>query len=238
MDLKESNLLGDGIARHWYYRAKAAAVQRLLRGRAPAAILDVGAGSGFFSRHLLTHTSANLAWCVDTGYDSDSQEEHQGKTLYFQRELSPVPADLILLMDVLEHVDDDAALLRAALAASTATDARILISVPAFQWLWSGHDDFLGHQRRYRLRQLTNLVTSAGLVIEQACYYYGLLFPLAVATRLPARIQSRQPRSQLRAQGPLTNRLLLACCHAELPLLAHNRLAGLSAFCLARAGRG
>ena len=53
MDLKEEDILGADIGRHWYYRAKAAALRRAVGGLSPQRILDVGAGSGFFSRHLL-----------------------------------------------------------------------------------------------------------------------------------------------------------------------------------------
>ena len=58
MDLKETDILGDAINEHWYYCSKAAATRRLLGDAPITRILDVGAGSGFFSHHLLTQTSA------------------------------------------------------------------------------------------------------------------------------------------------------------------------------------
>ena len=58
MDLKEEDILGADIGRHWYYRAKAAALRRAVGDLAPRRILDVGAGSGFFSRHLLAEAGA------------------------------------------------------------------------------------------------------------------------------------------------------------------------------------
>lgn len=235
MDLKEVDLLGDDVATHWYYRAKGAALTHLLGPRPGARILDLGAGSGFFSRQLLARTTATEAWCVDTSYDADRDECESGKPIHYRRHLLGIEADLVLMMDVLEHVDDEAALLAAALE-QAAPDARILISVPAFQWLWSPHDDFLGHRRRYTLEQLTARVEAHGLRVERAAYYYGLVLPLALVTRLAARISwsEGQSRSQLRRHHPLVNGLLAALCHAELPWFTHNRLAGLSVFCVAR----
>ena len=61
MDLKEEDILGADIAQHWYYRSKAAALRRVVADVNPQRLLDVGAGSGFFSRHLLEQTGAKSA---------------------------------------------------------------------------------------------------------------------------------------------------------------------------------
>ncbi|EJM05162.1 hypothetical protein PMI19_01644 [Pseudomonas sp. GM16] len=112
MDLKETDILGDAINEHWYYCSKAAATTRML-GKAPIKrILDVGAGSGFFSHHLLTHTDAREAWCVDISYPADSSATTAGKPVHYRRGIETIDADLVLLMDVLEHVDDDLGLLK------------------------------------------------------------------------------------------------------------------------------
>ena len=79
MDLKEEDILGADIGRHWYYRAKAAALRRAVGDLAPQRILDVGAGSGFFSRHLLAQTGAQSALCVDIGYPSERDDSAAGK---------------------------------------------------------------------------------------------------------------------------------------------------------------
>lgn len=76
MDLKEARILGPAVAAHWYYRSKAA-MTKLLQAAAPSVILDVGAGSGYFSRYLLRRTTASVAWCVDIGYDADSDAQER-----------------------------------------------------------------------------------------------------------------------------------------------------------------
>src|SRR5713226_810671 len=101
MDLKEEDILGADIGRHWYYRSKAAALRRAVAGLQPRHILDVGAGSGFFSRHLLAETGAQSALCVDTGYTSERDDSVAGKPALFRRDTGPTNCDLVLMMDVL-----------------------------------------------------------------------------------------------------------------------------------------
>jgi SAM-dependent methyltransferase len=235
MDLKETDILGSDIGKHWYYRSKARAMERLLNGVTPAIILDVGAGSGFFSRKLLSNTSAKQAWCVDISYEADSETLEAGKPVYFRRSVDEVDADLVLLMDVLEHVDDDVGLLNDYVK-KVPRGARFLISVPAFQFLWSGHDVFLEHKRRYRLNQLEDVVRRAGLTVKHGSYYFGAVFPIAATIRLVsnlARSDQLKARSQLSRHHVVVNETLAAMSAVELPFLKINRLAGLTVFCVA-----
>jgi 2-polyprenyl-3-methyl-5-hydroxy-6-metoxy-1,4-benzoquinol methylase len=232
MDLKEEDILGADIAQHWYYRSKAAALRRAVARLNPQRLLDVGAGSGFFSRHLLSEGGAQSALCVDIGYDRDRDDRVGSKPVLYRRDCGATDCDLVLMMDVLEHVDDDRGLVRH-YAAKVPSGAHFLVTVPAFRFLWSGHDVFLEHKRRYRLGEIEAAMRDAGLVIVKGAYYFGLVFPLAAAVRLATRSDA-QPRSSLKKHGALTNGLLTAICAAELPLFPLNRLAGLSAFVLAR----
>lgn len=232
MDLKEEDILGADIGRHWYYRSKAAALRRLVGPLHPRRLLDVGAGSGFFSRHLLAETAAASALCVDTGYMRDHDEVVAGKPVLYRRDCGMTDCDLVLMMDVLEHVDQDRGL-AAHYAAKVPSGAHFLATVPAFGFLWSGHDVFLEHKRRYRLPEIETVLRDAGLTIVRGAYYFGFVFPLAAAVRLAGRGDG-QPQSSLRKHGALANGILAAVCAAELPVFPFNRLAGLSAFVLAK----
>lgn len=232
MDLKEEDILGADIGRHWYYRSKAAALRRAVAGLAPRRLLDIGAGSGFFSRHLLAETAAESALCVDIGYPADRDDSVAGKPVLYRRDTGPTDCDLVLMMDVLEHVDDDRGLVRH-YAAKVPPGAHFLVTVPAFAFLWSGHDIFLEHKRRYRLPEIEAAMRDAGLEIVRGAYYFGFIFPLAAAVRLADR-NTTEPRSSLKKHGALANGVLTAACAIELPLFPINRLAGLSAFVLAR----
>jgi len=105
--------------------------------------------------------------------------------------------------------------------------------VPAFRFLWSGHDVFLDHKRRYTLPEIESALRDAGLAVVKGAYFFGLVFPLAAVVRLATR-GSSQPRSSLSQHGVLTNSLLTTLCAVELPFFPLNRVAGLSAFVLAQ----
>lgn len=238
MDLKEQDALGAEGERHWYYLAKGRALRALLGAvRVPEA-LDVGAGSGIFARQLLDAGVAAGAVCVDPNYAQERSERRGGGELRFRRAVEAVGQRLILMIDVLEHVADDALLLQS-YTARAAPGTLVLISVPAFQWLWSGHDVFLGHHRRYTRAQLEALVRRAGLEVVRTRYFFATLLPLVALMRLCDRWRLRRgqvpPRSALRRERPPVNTLLILLHALErLTLFRVNRVAGLSVLCLAR----
>jgi hypothetical protein len=234
MDLKEQEILGGSVGRHWYYQAKAAAMLSMLSGRPVKHILDVGAGSGFFSRVLLDH-GATQAICVDPGYEREYDDLHGGRPIRFVHTIEQSDADTVLLMDVLEHVDNDVELLRY-YAERSPVGARFLITVPAFKWLWSGHDIFLEHRRRYSLAQMENVVRGAGLVPVVGCYYYGLTLPIAATVRLAGRLTGSAldgSRSHMRRHSVPVNAVLAWVSAVERAFFKVNRVAGLSVVCLA-----
>lgn len=238
MDLKEQQVIGDDIEQHWYYCSKASAMVAYLNGINFEVIVDVGAGSGFFSRHLLKTTKAKQAYCVDPFYDAETEERVTGKDLVFVRRLKHVDdVDLYLFMDVLEHVDNDEGLLRQYLDRSE-HGSYVFISVPAFECLWSGHDIFLEHRRRYTLHRLRHTVEGANLNVVREGYFFGAIFPIAAGMRLAQRLTGGKMRSatQLRRHSAPVNWVLRRLCAAEIPVMKLNKVAGLSVFCLARKG--
>ena len=150
----------------------------------------------------------------------------------YRRDTGPTECALVLMMAVLEHVDDDRWLVRH-YADKVPGGAHFLVTVPAFSFLWSGHDVFLEHKRRYTLPAIEPPLRDAGMESVRGSYYCGFVFPLAAAVRLADR-NTTEPRSSLKRQGALTNGILTALCAAELPFFPINRLAGLSCFVLAR----
>ena len=235
MDLKETEILGDGVADHWYYSSKASMLEQIVGSIKKTKILDIGAGSAFFSKHLLEHTDAQECMCLDISYPENSQSTIHNKAIYFCRDTKPYDADLVLLMDVLEHIPDDIAFLQS-FVNQLPSGTRFLITVPAFQFLWSGHDVFLEHQRRYTLKQLVQVIQQCGLVPEKQFYFYGLVFPLALITRLADKfsMQNQVPQSKLIKHHPLMNWLLKKICALEIPFMGLNQFAGLSVVCLAK----
>ena len=101
--------------------------------------------------------------------------------------------DLIVLLDVLEHVDDDGASL-STLHRLVAPAGYLLITVPAFMFLWGRHDVEHHHKRRYVEDDLRRRVEQARLAVEHSTYFNSLLFPVAVAVRLLDRFLAVPPR--------------------------------------------
>jgi hypothetical protein len=238
MDVKEEDILGADIATHWYYVAKGRALQSFLRGTQVDELIDVGAGSGVFSRQLLDAGFCRNAICVDPAYAEEREEMHNGHPVAFVHNIDNPAASLVLMMDVLEHVDDDVALIEQ-YTRSMPSGGRLMITVPAFSFLWSGHDVFLEHRRRYTRGQLNAAVQKAGLTVERSRYFYGFLFPVAAAIRLYKGWRLRHRKLEARSDlapvsAPLNAVMTLMHDIERTTLFPANVFAGLSVFCLAR----
>ena len=230
MDLKEDGLVNPG--EHWYYRTKSAAIEAIIARYAPGAesLLDVGAGSGFFARTLVSsnHLALKRATCVDPNYVEDWNEH----ALAFQRSLPDQPADIVLLLDVLEHVEDDAELL-ADSCQRLGSGGVIVITVPAFMALWSSHDDYLEHYRRYRLAEVLDLAEASGLKVLHSRYLFGALFPIAFLVRRVFGSVRPGRQSDLRPTHPIVDRILAGWFRFEHAVL-RQRMVGLTAVVVGR----
>lgn len=223
MDLKELDLVNPST--HWYYQSKLAGIRGILGNqlRSGTRIIDVGAGSGFFSIALAEDLADMTVVCVDPHYEEEKSQD--GGSLQFVRRIDEPVADLYLFIDVLEHVDDDLALL-CSYTATAPPGATVVVSVPAFQSLWSAHDVFLEHRRRYRLKEVEQLFSNAGITVTKARYLFSSIFP---AVWLVRRLNnSDSPKSDMKPAHRLVNNFLRHLLSAEHRLLS-NRFFGLSA---------
>ena len=238
MDVKEESILGSDLQNHWYYVSKGRALRAVLGDKKYREVLDVGAGSGIFSRQLLEAGICDRATCVDPAYSKEYSESFNGNEISFVRSVDRQTQNLVLLMDVLEHVEDDVQLLRQ-YTESLPRDGLVAITVPAFQFLWSGHDVFLEHYRRYTRATLNEVVAKAGLEVVRSRYFFGLLFPVVAALRLAnaRKLRNRkvEAKSSLKKHGSTVNLMLTHIHSLERRLVFPiNTVAGLTLFCLAR----
>ena len=125
--------------------------------------------------------------------------------------------DLIALLDVLEHIDDDLGSL-VTLRDRLSDNGALLITVPAVPALWSDHDVIHHHKRRYSKAHLRRRLSEAGLVVERIGYFNSLLFPLALLQRLASKFGAGSADSSAIPPRPL-NRLLAAIFSLESKLL-------------------
>jgi hypothetical protein len=176
MDLKEVALV-DPFS-HWYYQSKLFALVRAVRKFSPdwASLIDVGAGSGFFSRSIADFEKGQQVICVDPNYEEEKSEEEGN--LKFVKDPPLNGGDVYLFMDVLEHVANDVELLTR-YTNNARPGAKVFITVPAFMSMWSAHDEYLEHFRRYRLSEIVDVASRAGLRIVHKRYLFGMIFPAA-----------------------------------------------------------
>ena len=228
MDLKEIGKVDPD--KFWYYIHKGQFIyERTLKYRKESdTLFDVGAGSGYFAQIFVKNGKTSNAYCIDPYYSQDQLGKKNELT--FVATPPSQKADLLLFIDVLEHVEDDLALLNSYVSNSS-SDALFVISVPAFKSLWSNHDVFLEHFRRYGKKDLRNLIQKAGLVEVEASYIFGSIFPLVWLIRKVKTNKSIQ--SDLKQSSNIVNFLILKFLKIEniLPL---NKIFGTSVFIIAK----
>jgi 2-polyprenyl-3-methyl-5-hydroxy-6-metoxy-1,4-benzoquinol methylase len=182
----------DLYRRHWWWRVRERIlldkVSRLLAGRdRPARILDVGCGAGLFFDALEQFGHVE-------GIESDEWAvEHSGKWRplihagILDAGFNPANGyDAILMLDLLEHVDAPDQVLRDGRRLLN-PGGRLIITVPAFNWLWTMHDDLNHHVRRYTADQIAKAVAAAGLEVTDSTY----LFQSLVLPKILIRIKER-----------------------------------------------
>jgi SAM-dependent methyltransferase len=96
--------------------------------------------------------------------------------------------DVVTAFDVIEHFKDDRAVV-GEMCRVAKPAGRLLVSVPAYQWAWSSHDEAAGHYRRYTRRRLLSLLTDAGLQLDRVTYAFSATFPFFAGERLFGRIR-------------------------------------------------
>lgn len=199
----------DLYRRHWWWRAREAAILGELRRLRPARgwrrILDVGSGNGLFFDRLSEFGTV-------TGIEPDTALLDPGGR--WRADIHGVPFDagfqpghrfdVILMLDVLEHLDDPAAALRHALTLLEPGGV-VVCTVPAFQWLWTRHDDLNHHRRRYDRPAFRALAAEAGLEIRQERYLFQWLVPVKLLVRLLERFRAGPPRPPRVPPEPLNS---------------------------------
>ena len=231
MDLLEAGIIDD--SKHWYYRSKLFPIERALKRYTPefSSLIDVGAGSGFFAKSIVQSSPGTSAICVDPNYPDDVLGVHE--QIQFCRTTNGQTADVLLFIDVLEHVEDDLKLLRSYTDAAV-DGCLVIVSVPAFMSLWSVHDDFLLHFRRYRLGQLQSLMIDAKLTVIDAHYLFASILPVVWFARRFR--QKKTSTSDMRDNSKLVSWILLKILSFEHRFRL-NRVAGVSAFVVCRVNR-
>ncbi len=196
---------------HWWYRARRDILSDYLEryGNVPkgARILEIGCGTGH-NLPMLGQFGEVDAIEIDPAARSIASER-LGKPVG-DAPLPDLPGvakgsyDLVAVLDVVEHIEDDVAALKG-MASLLKPGGKILIAVPAHQWMWSAHDVVNHHHRRYSKATLLRAIHEAGLKERGLTYFNSLLFPLAAAARVAGRMTGRDDSDDSPPAAPLNS---------------------------------
>ena len=204
MDLSEGT---SGNLRHPWEVARARFFEDVLRRahalRPTSRVLDVGAGDAFVSLSFLERARPLSVTAWDEAYSEEQLQSLSERGVTAVREPPDGPFDVVLVLDVLEHLDDEAPLLRA-VNGVVASEGHVLVSVPAWPSLMGPHDAQLRHRRRYTPALARQVLERAGLVIvDSGGLFHSLLaqraFSMAMQNRLA--VTSRHGLSWTRGKG-------------------------------------
>ena len=207
---------------HWWFLGRRAVILAEMARRLPAGrarMAELGCGSGGMLEAL---SRFGTAVGVETDATLRARAQERGLDVRAGALPDAIPLhpgrwDAVCLFDVLEHVDDEAGAL-AACRRLLVPGGRLFVTVPAYAWLWSRHDDLLGHRRRYTARALRQVAERAGFTVERLTYFNTILAPPIMAVRI-VRAALRRPGHDLDRPAPWLNRALAACFSAEAGLL-------------------
>ena len=209
---------------HWWFAGRRAIVGALIdrcASRADMRILEIGCGTG-----------SNLPMLMTRGRVDAIEPDAVARALASQRSgiavvggflpdevvIEDAAYDLIVLLDVLEHVEKDRETL-ALLRTKLKPGGRLLLTVPSSPWMWSGHDVAHHHHRRYRWSDLSARLDQAGFAVRHHSHFNTLLYPLIAAARIAGRLLGRTGGDDALPPAGV-NRLLAALFGAERHLAA------------------
>lgn len=198
--------------RHWWYRARRRILAALIERKLPlpdnARILEIGCGTGH-NLEMLKRFGRVDAVEIDSAARAIASARLGHAVINAPLpELSGIADgsyDLVAIFDVLEHIEEDEEAL-ISIARVLKPGGRILITVPAHPWMWSGHDRVNHHKRRYTRETLTEVIEAAGLKLEMLSWLNSILFPVAAAARFAGRARKRDDSDDSMPPAPL-NRL-------------------------------
>jgi SAM-dependent methyltransferase len=241
--------------KHWWFAGRTWSLLNMLDRVLPRdgslSILDIGCGAGNMFHHLARYGEVSgvdnnprpLAVARERGY---RVQEGQAEDLPCDDEAF----DLVALLDTVEHCADDLAVLRECYRVC-APGGHLVVTVPAFMWLWSHNDVLNAHQRRYTVPELKEKLKRVGFRIERTTYNNFFLFPMAAALLLLRRGADQQPdlasphfddesyQVEMEPAPPLLNAILKSVTWSESQILRWLNLPlGTSIIGIARKPRG
>ena len=197
-DLKESHLFQSlrQQSRHWYYSTKIYWVRKLLQRyrcftTGSLSISDWGAGNGIIGLSTFTFFEVSSMEAsldlIDTGYTKDIIHDSARNLRYLRKPEIGKKYNILMAIDVVEHINDDKGFV-GLLERHMDKGSFLILAAPALDLLWSRHDIYLEHYRRYDRNSLESICASANLELLDSGYLFTITLPLVLIIRLIKRL--------------------------------------------------
>jgi len=207
---------------YWWFVGRRRLVCEILRNEStngePLTILDVGCGTG---ANMLAFSAHGEVHGVDPSSQAVTFCERRSVSRVKQASVEDLPYpdsffDVVTILDVLEHTDDDLAALKEVKRVAK-PNALIVSTVPAYGFLWSEHDEALQHRRRYSAHEVRNKMTVCGFDVERSSYFVTLLFWPIFLMRISQGLakDSTSPKTAIHVLPPWLNSMLLKLLDVE-----------------------
>lgn len=217
MEDKAYNDIDDLEDNLWWFRVRREIVTGIIKninGYSEISLLDIGCGNG----HLLKDASQYVKSAV--GIEKFDYSKPKFNNILnidiFDNNFENNSFDIITFLDVMEHIEDENKFLQE-VKRLIKPDGTIIITVPAYQWLFSNSDIFYGHYRRYNSKMLKKVLEDNGLEIQKLSYMNFFLFPLFALVRIIDKVFNRKKFEY--GDSKLTNGILYKIFHIEKYLL-------------------
>ena len=187
MERHQFTLLHD-MENSWWYKGRSVVLTGILK-RMPIAFETLDFGAGFGGMFPMLARFSKRVSAFEPDFEANSELKRRGYERVYPTtdEALATQYDLIGFFDVMEHIKGDKTFLTQ-IKKSLTPNGKILLTVPAYQWLWSQLDVEGHHERRYTKRKLIQMLQEAGYKIDFASYWNVFLFPVAAVIRLSGSI--------------------------------------------------
>jgi len=236
MEKSEYEMMFKEEKNHWWFIGRRRIIlffiKKIYNSRKNLNILDFGCGTGFnmlFLRNFgkidgIDISEESLKFCKKRGINIDILDVTKDKIKKYINKY-----DLITVLDVLEHTEDDELVLKK-LYSFLKGNGHIIITVPAFKFLSSNHDIILHHKRRYDKKDLIRKIKTSGLCVEFISYYNCFLLPFAILRKI---INPKE--SSLKITATKHKKIFDLLYNAETFLLSRKLIpVGVSIFCIVK----